>query len=109
MDGPKLSRGRDGNDWVRGWEIPLKHHIARAVASEKKAPSWYREFARILMSDPIEALDAGKSGPEAFRILVRKLSSHYQSGDAAKAISLIRDFTVDKDTSFILYVQNLPH
>lgn len=65
----------------------------------------YTNLVRDLLDEPINALNTGSTGLEAFEHLIHKLTNYYDDSEVPAAIREIRAFTVPFDTAYRTYLR----
>ena len=94
-----IHEGLSSTDWIRGWEYPLKKSFAHAIAPDKPTTAPLTTLMDDCFGQVSRALAAGSTGPDAFTILLRLLSNHFDRTDTGASYIKLHNFGVPNGTS----------
>ncbi|MEP2272376.1 MAG: hypothetical protein ABJI23_13850, partial [Marinobacter sp.] len=86
--------GFSSADWIPGWEYPLKNSFRRAIARDKPTTAPLSTLMNDVSGQISRALAAGSAGSEAFTLVVRFISNHFDRTDTGASYAKLHDFGV---------------
>ena len=93
--------GLGSQSWVPGWELLLRKCVQRAITPDKPSTFDLTQHLRQLFSRQVKrSLLKGASGPDAFKLLLCLISSHFDHGDQNAAMAKLHSFGVATKTPF---------
>ena len=95
----------DSDTYVRGWERPLEKRLLDAVSAGKSATSDLSLTIADFFLQVGRALDQGSSGPDAFKLLLRRLAEQFDQGDSQESFLRLQNFGVSDGTPFSDYLR----
>lgn len=86
--------------WVRGWELPLRKAIIRAVTPDKNTTGDLISTFSGIFTQVNQCMDDGMSGGEAFKQLLRLIATHFGYEDTGDSLTTLNAFSVPNGTPF---------
>ena len=101
------SRKPDAADtWIRGWERPpLLKLVRKAITPDRPSSADLTRVLDEFFAHVKENLNAGVSGPETFRRLLRLISSHFGHGDGNASFNRLDNFEVANGIPFSVFLR----
>ena len=87
-------------EWARGWQIPLKKCLWEAVNSKSPQSSALNSMLTSCMQQVDRALEAGRTGEEAYRLLVAELKRELDTRACGAALQRLLSFRVAENVTF---------
>ena len=98
------SEGLHTATWVPGWEYPIRRSFERAITLNKPTSSPLTTLMDEVFEQVSRALRDGATGPEAFALLLRLLSGHFDRVDSGAGYKKLHTFGVPNGTTFFLFL-----
>ena len=92
--------GLDSAEWVPGWERPLQRAFERAITPDKPTTAHFTTLVLDFFHQVGRSLKNGATGPEAFAVLLRMLSTQFDSADTGESYTKLHTFGVPNGTPF---------
>ena len=96
----RCTEGFRSPTWVQGWDIPLHKVFMRAITPDKPTTADMTTLIDEVFGQVSRALKDGASGPDAFTLLLRQLTTHFDRVDTGEGYTRLHNFGVCTGTPF---------
>ena len=89
--------------WVMGWDVPLHKRSRKALTSAQGNTSELPRLIEGCFRQVRNHLNHDNKGPSAFKLLLRLLTSHFDTGDQSLGFTQLHSYGVPTNTDFAVF------
>ena len=99
----RCTEGLRSPTWVPGWDLPLHQAFMRGITPVKPSTADMTTLIHDVFGQVSRALKERASDPEAFTLLLRQLTTHFDRVDPGEGYTKLHDFGVCTGTPFCYF------